>query len=341
MTNKFARICWNTNQWTRPSGAEGKSTGKSFERDYSYGFEEWLNDDSFLIDGYKYGYLQGVGRGEKIYPGQTFNFFLYTKSKGDTFCVGVIYNAYCLTDREISKAIIDHKQNGFIRNVIKELNDIGITNIYESEKEKHQFIFNIKYNPCDFALFKTPIKTNEISHKRYTLTDIPSKVLKKINKTREIELTTAYAEDDLDIKRIIDSNIDVTEKVQIINSRIGQGIFRSRVESIEPSCRVTRLSNKALLIASHIKPWSVSDNMERLDGNNGLLLSPHIDKLFDQGWITFTDAGDLLCAEPSIERALQQWGVELPINVGPFKPKQSEYLAYHRSKIYRSAPTSE
>ena len=73
----------------------------------------------------------------------------------------------------------------------------------------------------------------------------------------------------------------------------------------------------------------------------GLLLSPHIDKLFDRGWITFTDAGDLLCAKSCIERALQQWGIQLPINVGPFKPKQSEYLAYHRSEIYRSDPSAQ
>lgn len=139
------------------------------------------------------------------------------------------------------------------------------------------------------------------------------------------------------IEEIQHSTLPVTEKVQLVKSRRGQGLFRSRLEQIEHACRVTGVSNKTLLIASHIKPWSESDNAERLDGNNGLLLSPHIDKLFDLGWITFTDSGDLLCAEPSIEQALLQWGVEQP----PFKPKQSEYLAYHRSEIYRSTPTSE
>lgn len=241
----------------------------------------------------------------------------------------------------MSKAITDHKKNGFIRNVIKELNDIGITKIYESENEKHQFAFNIKYHPCDFFLFKNPIQVNEISHKRYTLTNIPDETLQQINETIEIELTTAYAEDDIDIKRIIDSTIDVTEKVQIINSRRGQGIFRSRVESIELSCRVTRISNKSLLIASHIKPWSVSDNTERLDGNNGLLLSPHIDKLFDRGWITFSDSGDLLCANSEIEQVLQQWGISIPLNVGTFNGKQCEYLAYHRNEIYRPDPVAQ
>lgn len=132
------------------------------------------------------------------------------------------------------------------------------------------------------------------------------------------------------------STLEVTEKLQVIKARIGQGLFRSNLEAIEPACRVTGVTNKALLIASHIKPWSkCEDNAERLDGHNGLLLSPHIDKLFDRGWITFNDAGDLLCAEPSIEQALLQWGIVLPKNVGLFDHKQTEFLAYHRYRVFK------
>ncbi len=140
------------------------------------------------------------------------------------------------------------------------------------------------------------------------------------------------------IEEIQHSTLPVTEKEQLVKSRRGQGLFRSRLEQIEHACRVTGVSNKALLIASHIKPWSESDNAERLDGNNGLLLSPHIDKLFDRGWITFTDAGDLLCADPCIEQALQQWGIVLPKNVGPFSPKQAAFFEYHRDEIFRAYP---
>lgn len=64
---------------------------------------------------------------------------------------------------------------------------------------------------------------------------------------------------------------------------------------------------------AHCQPWSkCENNAEHLDSHNGLLLSPHIDKLFDWGWITFTDSGDLMCAQLSIEQALLQWGIELP-----------------------------
>lgn len=134
------------------------------------------------------------------------------------------------------------------------------------------------------------------------------------------------------------SALENTEKLQLVKSRRGQGRFRTNLEKFEPACRVTGVTNKALLIASHIKPWCECDNTERLDGNNGLLLSPHIDKLFDRGWITFTDSGDLLCAEPSIELALQQWGITLPSNVGIFSLKQAVYLTYHRDEIFRANP---
>ncbi|EPC4026379.1 HNH endonuclease [Aeromonas salmonicida] len=155
----------------------------------------------------------------------------------------------------------------------------------------------------------------------------------------DIEQHQTELEGDVIEAAIKASALESTEKLQLIKARIGQGLFRTNLEKIEPACRVTGVTNKALLIASHIKPWSKCDNnAARLDGNNGLLLSPHIDKLFDRGWITFTDAGDLLCAEPSIEHALQQWGVELPLNVGQFNTEQAAFLEYHRDEIFKADP---
>lgn len=155
----------------------------------------------------------------------------------------------------------------------------------------------------------------------------------------DIEQHQAELEGDAIEAAIKASSLEVTEKLQLTKARIGQGDFRKKLEIIEPACRVTGVTNKALLIASHIKPWSKCDtNAERLDGHNGLLLSPHIDKLFDRGWITFTDAGDMLCAEPNIEQALLQWGIELPLNVGPFNTRQAVFLTYHRDVIFRADP---
>ncbi|MEI7785143.1 MAG: HNH endonuclease signature motif containing protein [Betaproteobacteria bacterium] len=87
-----------------------------------------------------------------------------------------------------------------------------------------------------------------------------------------------------DVQRVLsDPSVQETVQQQLVNARIGQGLFRSRVELIEPYCRITGVTDRRFLRASHIKPWVDSDNRERLDGHNGLLLSPHVDHLFDKG----------------------------------------------------------
>ena len=83
---------------------------------------------------------------------------------------------------------------------------------------------------------------------------------------------------------LVSELLSATEKVQVIKARRGQGIFRTNVQQYENACRVTGIESGFLLIASHIKPWrSCVSSTERLDGNNGLLLTPHVDRLFDRG----------------------------------------------------------
>ena len=155
--------------------------------------------------------------------------------------------------------------------------------------------------------------------------------LEEVAETTEliIEQEELRALDDLQ-----NSNIDSTEKLQLSKARVGQGKFRKNVESIETCCRVTGTKDKTMLIASHMKPWRLADNFERLDGSNGLLLSPHIDKLFDKGWISFSDDGELLCATDRAFSLLTQWGVNLPLNVGDFTLEQKRYLNFHRKNVF-------
>ena len=134
---------------------------------------------------------------------------------------------------------------------------------------------------------------------------------------------------------VVASNIPSTQKQQIVLARIGQGLFRLNLEKVESRCRVTGLSDKRFLIASHIKPWRDSTNEERLDGQNGFLLSPHVDKLFDRGWISFSDDGLLLISSQEILSVLQNWGINSAMSLGKFKEKQKAYLDYHRKKIFK------
>lgn len=126
-----------------------------------------------------------------------------------------------------------------------------------------------------------------------------------------------------------------TEKEALILSRRGQGTFRERVLEAEPECRVTKITDPDHLRASHIKPWSVSSNSQRLSANNGLMLAPHVDHLFDNGFISFKDNGDLLVSPKCSAGVLVAWGISPTVNVGPFRGSQREFLAYHREHCFK------
>jgi len=133
---------------------------------------------------------------------------------------------------------------------------------------------------------------------------------------------------------LADESIPETVREQLILARVGQGKFRERVELVSGKCRLTGVSDSNFLIASHIKPWRVCDNEERLDGHNGLMLSPHADQLFDEGYISFNDNGALIVSEALAPDILKAWSIDTSVNAGALTQLQSKYMAYHREYVF-------
>jgi hypothetical protein len=132
-----------------------------------------------------------------------------------------------------------------------------------------------------------------------------------------------------------DSSIRETERQALIRARNGQGLFRDRVSKIETKCRVTGVENPVHLVASDCKPWRDSTNEERLNGDNGLLLTPSIDHLFDRGFIGFEDNGKLIISPVAHKPSLQRMGIEISkvVNVGGFTTGQKQFLEFHRNAV--------
>ncbi|MCA6924799.1 HNH endonuclease [Pectobacterium versatile] len=138
-----------------------------------------------------------------------------------------------------------------------------------------------------------------------------------------------------DIKEI-ESNVTISEttKKQLINARLGQGDFRNKVLTNYPECPITGVSLPSLLKASHIKPWRISNNKERLDPYNGIMLSPHIDALFDKGYISFADDGSMLIRNDFIiinEIKLLNVPCDIKIEINENSKK---YLDWHRKFLF-------
>ena len=134
-------------------------------------------------------------------------------------------------------------------------------------------------------------------------------------------------------------NLSETEKEAVVIARRGQGVFKKNVCAVERACRITKVDRLEHLRASHCKPWRDSDNTERLDGENGLLLTPTIDHLFDRGFISFENDGRLLISPTVHKESLRRMHVPVDegFNVGCFSSGQQRYLDYHRDSVFLEA----
>ena len=136
---------------------------------------------------------------------------------------------------------------------------------------------------------------------------------------------------------VADTALTETEKATLVLARRGQGKFRARVQTIEGSCRITGVTSEKFLVASHIKPWKDSNNQERLSGNNGLFLSPHVDRLFDSGFVSFSSTGEVMVS-PSLDAdILEKWSIDPTAGVGKFNSEQAYFLEFHQSERFRTA----
>jgi len=150
----------------------------------------------------------------------------------------------------------------------------------------------------------------------------------------------AYINSEDAIEKLVnaDNDLSSTEKESIILARRGQGRFRSNLSQIECQCRISGIADPRFLVASHIKPWvSCDSHFERLDGNNGLLLSPNMDKLFDSGLISFEANGNIITSSLVEKIVLSSLGLDSGRlkNVGPFTKSQDVYLSFHRENIFK------
>lgn len=129
-----------------------------------------------------------------------------------------------------------------------------------------------------------------------------------------------------------------SEKSQTVLARVGQGLFKSNLKNIEKKCRFTKISTEKLLIASHSKPWAHCESYnERIDGNNGLLLTPTYDKLYNDGFISFEDDGNLLISNKLNPQDAKTLNLQAGLNFGHFNSGQLRYIQYHRKYIFKAS----
>jgi 5-methylcytosine-specific restriction protein A len=132
-------------------------------------------------------------------------------------------------------------------------------------------------------------------------------------------------------------DLSATASLQLVEIRSKQSLFKRRLLTVEKKCRLTGIADLRFLRASHIKPWArCANGNERIDGSNGLLLSPHADFLFDRGWITFENDGSIVRSGQLPKEVIDRIGIDLTQGkrCGDFFKEQQSYLEYHRNAVF-------
>ena len=129
-----------------------------------------------------------------------------------------------------------------------------------------------------------------------------------------------------------------TERDTLIKARICQGKFRKDLLNRDNACRICKIRNEKLLIASHIKPWAKSEDKERKDPENGLLLCVMHDALFDKHLITFDEEGKILISGSIKKDDFRLLNVETNIQLN-LSPQMNAYMAEHRKEFYLQEET--
>lgn len=212
-----------------------------------------------------------------------------------------------------NRAINDHLRDGKRLLVFKSL---GHGKPYRFDGE---FICISSYVRPDTPATRGPNR-DAIVFRLQSLTDDSFRPAHKVNSASPLEL-----------------ELGSTTALKLTAVRTKQDLFRRRLIGVEKQCRLTKVMDLRFLRASHIKPWASCElGQERTDGNNGLLLTPHADLLFDKGWITFEEKGNLCVAEDMPSDVKQKIGLNLRAgrNCGSFNQQQERYLNFHRNEVF-------
>lgn len=139
------------------------------------------------------------------------------------------------------------------------------------------------------------------------------------------------------LARIKNLDMKDTEKLAQIKERIGQDVLRDALMHFwKNRCALTGVDQPELLIASHVKPWAdCATGEERLNVFNGFLFEARIDRLFDQGFISFEDDGVIIISPSLSGENRKALGIFDGMRIAGIQEAHARFLAYHREHLFR------
>lgn len=163
---------------------------------------------------------------------------------------------------------------------------------------------------------------------------------------RGIETVIDTAEQEAVLKAQLDNSVDEIDKEietkqlqgeereALIKVRVNQSAFRKLLMRRYTHCCLCDVDDESLLVASHIKPWAKSSHAEKVDVNNGLLLCPNHDKLFDRGYISFDNGGHIVISDELSKNCAISMNIKNDMQI-ELSNDNIKYMEYHRNNVLK------
>lgn len=359
-------IFWNTANYQRPSGWHGNA---GFPKKHGYGHEEWNNAP---IMGFQKGgvvcrafHTEGVGNAPVEEEAGAIFVFMYASHDGVQQLVGIAGGATSLISAHHRPSRETMAEDLRLNRLSKEAWAVpSVQEAYNKDRGEFDSVWsrNLHWIPNWYCPAETymwldkPVTLDAMqitgkarligmfsSYANVTVNQAIS-VMKQIPAAQRTPIwhrifASIRGEDHRNTEEDVlqtekRRDISSTTRQRLIDARLGQGQFRRDLDQRwGGACAVSGCTVRAVLKASHIKPWAASTDNERLDPANGLLLTANLDALFDRGLVSFDGSGEMLVSRQLSE--MDQNALHLPRALSLRKPLDSEqecYMAYHREQ---------
>jgi hypothetical protein len=176
MQRYVARLCWNTAGWVRPTGEARETESDTYATRMGFGHEEWLFNYQWMLEGWKYGFLQPVNRSYRKVQGSTIDVRLYTISPdGVWYYVAHVRHCEVLTQPQAEAAREEFRTRGWLADMEEHVEAIG-GDVEGLRYEEPTSIFNVRFRQREAEIYnpKRLVDDDDAvrSLKRYTLTEI-------------------------------------------------------------------------------------------------------------------------------------------------------------------------
>ena len=220
----------------------------------------------------------------------------------------------------------------------------GNKSILNHQKNKKRIFLFEKTKTPGFWMFKDELQLVDYDYYNITYEDEDDNNREKIRKGikfKFLSVTIDIEKEETNYPQSKDkfynhNRPNKTERKGLVTSRVGQGYYRQQIlEKWDYKCGVTGSGIHKILISSHIVPWKDCNDDERLDSENGILLSPDLDGLFDKNLISFENSGKIIISEKISDKEIKKLGINGEMKLTQVTNGMKPYLKRHREKFYK------